>query len=224
MANQKLPKLSELHYDPETAFKNDDLKLLLNQPPHADWIKQHPLATVKNDQGQTVKARYMPIDKIEFLLDRIFQKWRCEILREGVMFNSIYATVRLHYLDPVTGEWSFHDGAGAKSVQTDAGFTAADISHIKDAAVQMAFPSAVSFAIKDAAEHLGTVFGRDLNRRDLIQFAGSYNQEASPPSQTNNVPTLEQMKQVENLLQTPERVSTPSVIGTANNKVINFEL
>lgn len=185
-----LPTLKELHDDPEKAFKNDQLNLLLNQPPHNKWIKNHPLATVVNDKSETVKSRYIPIDKIEFLLTRIFQKWKVEIMREGVMFNSVYVTVRLWYLNPINGEWEFHDGAGAKSVQTDKGFSAADLSHIKDAGVQMAFPAAVSYAIKDAAEHLGTVFGRDLNRRDGIMFSGAYNQPEQPEKEKGLPPVI----------------------------------
>lgn len=167
-----LPQLSDLHQDPEVAFKNDQLKMLLNQPPSNKWIKKHPMT----------KKEYMPIDKVEFLLDRIFQEYRIEVLREGVMFNSIFCTVRVHYKNPISGEWNFHDGVGAKSVQTDSGKSAADMAAIKDAAVQMALPTAKSFAIKDAADHLGKVFGRDLNRKDTVDFRGAYGEHEEPKS------------------------------------------
>jgi hypothetical protein len=158
----------------------DQLKALLNQPPHASWLKKHPMAKAKDNNGQTVPSEYIPIDKIEFMLDRIFQQWKVEVLQAVVMFQSIAVTVRLHYLNPVTNEWQFHDGVGAKSVQTNQGASAADLSAIKDAAVQMALPSAKSYAIKDAAEHLGSLFGRDLNRRDTVMFSGAYG-ETPPP-------------------------------------------
>lgn len=180
MAEKKLPSLADLHLDPDQAFKQDELNLLLNQPPHRKWVKQHPFAKAKNDKGQEIPATYIPIDKVEYMLTRIFQQWRCEVLSCGIMFNSIYVTIRLHYKNPITGEWSFHDGVGAKSVQTDKEKSAADLSAIKDAAVMMALPSAKSFAIKDAAEHLGSLFGRDLNRRDLVEFRGAYNPESVP--------------------------------------------
>lgn len=182
MSSHKLPSLAELHKEPEEAFKNDVLNSLLNAPPHDKWIKNHPMAKVKGDDGKDKAARYIPIDKIEFLLTRIFQKWRVDIKSVVPMFNSIVAVVRLHYLNPVSGEWEYHDGVGAKDLQTDSGSRASDISAIKAAAVMMAAPSAVSYAIKDAAEHLGTVFGRDLNRKDLIQFTGSY-MESIPAAQ-----------------------------------------
>ena len=191
--NQKgaLPTLAELHQDVQTAFKNDQFKLLLNQPPAAAWLKKHPLATTENNQGQKVPSEYLPIDKVEFMLDRIFQEWKIEVLSASVMFQSIAVTVRLHYKNPVTGEWAFHDGVGAKSVQTNKGASAADLSAIKDAAVQMALPSAKSYAIKDAAEHLGAIFGRDLNRRDTIMFAGAYGPEQpeQPQQQAQPAPS-----------------------------------
>jgi hypothetical protein len=62
-------------------------------------------------------------------------------------------------------------------VQTDAGKSAADLGAIKASAVQMALPSAKSYAIKDAAEHFGAIFGRDLNRKDIIQFSGAHTKE-----------------------------------------------
>lgn len=177
---KKLPTLAELHADPEQAFKKDELNMLLNQPPHKKWIKLHPLAKTKNDKGQEVPAQYIPIDKIEYMLTRIFQEWKVEILDAGLILNACYVTVRLHVKNPLTGAWMYHDGIGAKSVQTKSGSAAADLSAITDAAVMMALPSAKSYAIKDAAEHFGALFGRDLNRRDLVEFRGAYNPESVP--------------------------------------------
>jgi len=187
MEKNKLPQLSDLHHDLDTAFKNDQYKLLVNQPPHNSWIKKHPMAKTKNDQGNEVPATYIPIDKVEFLLDRIFQDWKCEVLREGTMFNSVYVTIRLHYKHPISGEWMFHDGVGAKDMQKDANSGGLNIENIKAAAVMMALPSAKSYAIKDAAEHIGKLFGKDLNRSHTIEFKGSYSDkqpESKPqPSQ-----------------------------------------
>lgn len=188
MIQSNLPALSDLHHEPEVAFKNDQLNLLLNQPPHTTWVKDHPMVKTKDDNNRNVAAKYLPIDKVEFLMTRIFQKWKVEVLSTQVMFNSIAVTVRLHYLNPVSGEWSFHDGVGAKSVQKDANTPALTIDTIKDAAVMMALPAAKSYAIKDAAEHLGAIFGRDLNRRDKVMFTGSYNEpentEVAAPAPT----------------------------------------
>lgn len=143
----------------------DKLRQVLNNQPPKTWIKDHPLAT---------GVKYIPIDKTEALLDTIFQEWRTEIITVFQLAQSICAIVRLHYKNPVTGEWTFHDGVGAVPLRTDKGRSAADLQYIKSDAVSTGAPAAVSFAIKDAADHIGKLFGRDLNRRDTVKMPGIY--------------------------------------------------
>jgi hypothetical protein len=161
----KIPTLAELHHKPEEAFKSDALNALLNQQPPAAWVKQHPFAK---------SVTYLPIDKVEFLLTRIFQQWRVEVLSTSQLFNSVAVTVRLHYLNPTTGQWQYHDGVGAVGVQTNAGASASDLSAIKQDAIMKALPAAKSYAVKDAAENLGSIFGANLNRKDIVPFSGAY--------------------------------------------------
>jgi hypothetical protein len=174
---QNLPTLADLHHDREIAFKNDQLNLLLNQPVPEEWVKDHPFA--KN-------VKYIPIEKVEYLLTRIFQEWRVEVLSEGVMFQSVYVKVRLHYKNPISGEWSFHDGLGAVGVQTDAGKSASDLSAIKQDAIMKALPAAESYAVKDAAEKLGELFGKNLNRKETMSFTAAYDTRWSNPEKSKN--------------------------------------
>lgn len=166
---EKVPTLAELHEDVSTAFKNDQVNLLLNQPPHEGWLKNYP-------DVMGIKGKYLPIDKIEFMLTRIFQRWYVQVIGYSEVFQSVAVHVRLHYYNPYTdpGEWQYQDGVGASGIQTDKGATAADLGAIKLRAVQMALPIAKTAAIKDAAEQLGTLFGRDLNRKDTLMFAGAF--------------------------------------------------
>lgn len=173
---ENLPTLADLHHDVQSAFQHDKLNLLLNQPPHQSWVKKHPMT----------KTDYLPIDKVEFMLTRIFGEWRLEIKEIKPAFNSMLALVRLHYRHPISGEWTFHDGTGAMPIQTDAGKSAADLGAIKNAAVQMSAPGAVSYALKDAAEHLGALFGRDLNRKDTVMFAGAYGVPEPAPEENGS--------------------------------------
>lgn len=143
----------------------DKLREVLNKQPAPAWVKKHPL----ND-----KVDYLPIDKVETMLDAIFQEWRVEIKQVFQLAQSICAIVRLHYLNPATGQWTYHDGTGAVPLKTDKGFSAADLSHIKSDAVSTGAPAAVSFAIKDAADHIGKLFGRDLNRKDTVVMPSLY--------------------------------------------------
>lgn len=162
---RKLPTLPELVGDDQEVFKNDQFNLLLNQDPPANWFLKHPI--IKDHH-------YMTIQRVEVLLTKIFTLWRCEVISYSQLFNSVSCHVRIHYRHPINGEWHYHDGVGACGVQTDKGAAASDLSAIKQDAVMKALPAAKSYAIKDAAEHLGKLFGRDINRKDAVSFTPTY--------------------------------------------------
>ena len=133
---------------------------LLNCNPPKVWIKKHPL--YKND--------YLPIDKVEYLLTTFFGSWHVEIKAAFQIANSVCVTVRLHYLNPDTGEFDWQDGAGAAPMQLDSGAKASDFSAVKNNAVMLALPIAETNAEKDAADKIGKLFGRDLNRKDTLGY------------------------------------------------------
>jgi len=162
----KLPKLAELVGEDVEVFRHDEFNLLLNQPPPSGWVLKHPFAK---------DVIYLSIQRVEILLTRIFQQWRVEVISYNQLFNSVSCHIRLHYINPVSGEWQYHDGLGAVGVQTDKGEHASNLSAIKQDAVMKALPAAKSYAIKDAAGHLGKLFGRDLNRKDDVMFTPQYN-------------------------------------------------
>lgn len=170
-----------------TFEKNDKFLEFINQEPPATWVKEHPLA--KN-------VKYLPIDKVELLLKRVFQEYKVEILREGQMLNSIYVTVRLHYKHPING-WTYQDGSGAVPIQTDKGESAADLIHIKSDAISKGLPAAVSFAIKDAADRIGDIFGGNLNRKDTLEFSSMYT--TSPEVEEEIKQTIEAFESSETL-------------------------
>lgn len=161
MQNQNLPQMINMIYAEKQIKKAnaDSLKTLFNHQPNPKWIKEHPFA-----KG----VKYLPIDKIEYLLDQLFMSWRVEVINISQLFNSISVHVRLHYQLP-DEQWTFQDGVGAIGIQTDAGSSAADLTKIKHDAVMKALPGAKAYAIKDAADHIGNLFGRNLNRKDAIQ-------------------------------------------------------
>lgn len=171
----RLPTLAEIYADKtlEPIVKDNAFQVLINQEPNPAWIKFHPTAKleVTNEAGQKVKvpARFLPIERVEWLLINIFLKYKVEIKTVQVAANSMCVTVRLFYYDHIGKEWHWQDGVGAAPLQTDAG-TGADPTRMKAAAVQMAAPAAETYAIKDAAEKIGKLFGKDLNRADRISF------------------------------------------------------
>lgn len=156
----KIPTLAELHADNPDAFANDQLKSLLNKPPNQAWLKKHPLT------GNP----YLPVDKVDYLLDKIFGRWEIEVKNIFQLANSVVAVVTLKVWDPVTLTWSCNDGGGAMPIQVDSGSKPSDISGIKSNAIQLAVPAAISYAKKDAAENFGKIFGRDVTRKDTIAF------------------------------------------------------
>jgi len=164
-------KLSDIVKKNELAKFNraDEFLEFVNQEPPAIFIEKHPMA-----KG----VDYIPIGNTELTMDKIFQYWGVEVLKTEVMFNAIAVTVRVNYKHPISGEWMHQDGVGAVGVQTDKGFTAADLAHIKQDAVMKALPAAKSFAIKDAVDHIGKIFGRDLNRKNTFDFTPSYGTQA----------------------------------------------
>ena len=164
----KVPTIAELTQDVEVAWKNDQLNLLLNQTPPKDWVKKHPFIKDYN---------YLPIDKVEHLLRKIFKEYRIEITNQGTAFNGVWVTVRVHFKSPVSGEWLYYDGIGAAQLQTKQGSSPADLANINNGALSMAFPIAKTVAIKDACDHFGSLFGANLNRKDIVQFKPDNNLE-----------------------------------------------
>ncbi len=170
---KNIPTLAELTVDLDTAWRNDQLNLLLNQNPPAKWIAKHPFIkkeVVVNGVKQKVPYEYLPIDKVEHLLRKIFKEYKIEITGQGVAFNGVWVSVRVHFKSPTNNEWYSHDGIGASQLQTKSGTSPSDLMNINNGAISMAFPLAKTLAIKDACDLFGNLFGANLNRADVIPF------------------------------------------------------
>lgn len=171
LQQKKIPTLQEIVSQTDETVKENELQVLLNIDPPKDWIKTNALAN---------NSLYIPIDKIEYLLTRLFIKWHVEVISYTIIANSVAVHIRLYYTSPITGETLHQDGLGASPLQTNKDASATDWTQIKNSAVQMALPAAETYAIKDAAEKIGRIFGKDLNRKDLINYAalsGRYNSD-----------------------------------------------
>jgi len=163
ISENKTPIIQELYENQELALQQDQINVILNQPPPLKWIKEHPYVS-----GHF----YLPIDKVEFMLKKLFKKTRIEILREGISFNGVFVVVRVWYQDILTSEMDFHDGIGAIQLQTKKGTSPADLVNVNNGAISMAYPIAKTLAIKDACDHFGAIFGANLNRKDYLPFSG----------------------------------------------------
>lgn len=197
----------------KTAKKNrDSLNNFLNIKPKKEWVKTHPIT----------KNRYIPIEIIENNLTSIFQSWNIEVKEVTPIFNSVAVTVRVHYQDPITGEMTYQDGVGASPMQSDRG-TALSTQTIKTSAVQMALPSAKTYAIKDAVEHIGVIFGRDLNRQD-VQFTPIYKnglKEQEEKEDKRIKKSIESAKTAQELEQIENQLIDAGMLNNGYQKIIN---
>jgi len=157
----KLPALKDIYSDKLEIKKNQELNMILNADPKPEWVKSHPIIT---------GYKYLPVERLEYLMTMIYGKWTIEVKNVQLIANSVVVTVRVHYLDPVTGNMEWIDGVGATPIQTEKEAGAIDFNKMKSAAIQMSAPSAKTYAFKDAVETLGKIFGKDLNRKDLISY------------------------------------------------------
>lgn len=153
------------HYDAELTAKYGKLNTLLQKDPDKAWIKEHPFA-----KG----VKYIPIEKIEMLLRQVFGKFEVKVNDYKVIANSIAVHITLTVIDPVTSERISQDGLGAMPIQLDKDSEPTDFTKIKNNAIMLALPSAESYAIKDAAEKIGKLFGSDLNRKEKVYYQNIY--------------------------------------------------
>jgi len=162
-AARKLPTLKEIEsMELSKDGEMNALNVLLNSTPPSAWLKPHPMAS---------NVTYLPIDKVEFLLTKIFLHWYTEVLNLQVMANSAVVTVRLFYKNPFGDNYFHQDGIGASPIDTKKDCPAMDWNNVNRDSVMKAAPSAESYAIKDAADKIGRLFGKDLNRKNLIDYS-----------------------------------------------------
>jgi|SRR6185369_15494446 len=172
----KVPTIAEIYAAGEempVLQKDSLIQVLLNQSPPVVWLKDHPIAkkdVIINGAKTKVPLQYIPIERIEWLLTNIFVRWTVKIKWTKLIANSVEVCVKLKVYDHVMNRWISHDGVGAAPLQTDSGAGAVEFDKIKSNAVQIALPAAESYAVKDAAEKLGKIFGKDLNRATEISY------------------------------------------------------
>jgi hypothetical protein len=118
----------------------ENLDEILNSEPKKEWLKEHP---------QVRGFMYLPIERVEFLLTRLYDNIKIEIRSVISAENRAVVTVRVNY-----GDGMFHDGVGSAQIS-------------KTQPAEMSFPLAKSLAIKDSCDFFGKIFGKDLNRNEV---------------------------------------------------------
>lgn len=171
---RKLPTIADLYKDTAQAKELNDFHILVNQEPKPGWLREHPNITMKKWEGGVLKEvpyKYMPINITEWLLTMIFGDWKVEIKEVKLLANSVVTIIRLWYWHPVLKRWEWQDGVGAQPIQTDKDAGAINFDRMKTNSVMIGAPASESFAVKDAAEKIGKLFGKDIARKDEMGYA-----------------------------------------------------
>lgn len=166
---KKVPTMQELVETSEQDLKENALTVILNQPPPDKWLEAHPMIG---------GYKYLPIARVEYLLTRVFGKWWVTVKEVQVIANSVAVTITLHVTNPITGEIDIQEGVGAAPIQTKKGAGAMDWNQAQTTGVQMALPMAKTYAVKDAAEGFGKLFGKDVARKTQIDYTGLLKESA----------------------------------------------
>ena len=123
------------------------------------------------------KASTVVISHIETTLDELFfGQWKTENFKWSPVANEIQGALELVVIHPVTGFEIRRTGAASIVIMVDRAPEnlqgqernqwALNPSNKKPNALDMAFPKLKSECLKNAAQSLGKVFGRDLNRKN----------------------------------------------------------
>lgn len=211
---QKLPTLQELYSDTALVNKQNQLNIILNAEPKKEWVREHPF--VKN-------LKYLPIERVEYLLTMIFTKWRVEVKEVKLLANSIVTTVRVFVQDPISGEWDWQDGIGAMPIQVSKGSGAVEFDKMNSSAIQIGAPSSESFAVKDACEKFGRIFGKDLNRKDNVNYDRLYqmigmNETVNNPNLTEEI--RKEVQDTTNLQQLQDVMNKHKGLGKEFDKLV----
>lgn len=131
------------------------------------------------------KAKTLPISFIEMTLDEIYLGlWGTEKFTTRVIANEVCGELELYVVHPITQQVVRRQGAAAIIIQVDKapdGVTgqqrnewALNPSNKKSNALDLGYPKLKAECVKNAAQSLGKIFGRDLNRKKADKFHPHY--------------------------------------------------
>lgn len=133
------------------------------------------------DKTPDGKAQTVTISHIEMTLDEyFFGLWETENFRWNQIGNEVVGAIDLKVFHPVVNGWLKRTGAASIVIMVDKapeGISqqernqwALNTANKKSNALDMAFPKLKAECLKNAAQSLGKLFGRDLNRKKQDGF------------------------------------------------------
>lgn len=137
------------------------------------------------DKTPDGKAKVLPISFVEMTLDEIFLgMWSTENFTSKVVLNEVCGELELVVIHPVTGMAIRRTGAASIIIQVDKvpdtltgqarNEWALSPSNKKYNALDLAYPKLKAECVKNAAQSLGKIFGRDMNRKKTDKLQQEY--------------------------------------------------
>lgn len=144
----------------------------------------NPSAIDKTPDG---KASTVVISAIETTLDEMFLgMWSTKNFKTKVIANEVVGELELEVVHPITGHTITRTGAAAIQITVDKvpdeikdnsqkkNMWALDPSNKKSNALDLTYPKLKAECTKNAAQTLGKIFGRDLNRKKTDSFKPAF--------------------------------------------------
>ena len=136
------------------------------------------------------KAVTLVISHVEMTLDEMYLGlWSTENFKWSVIQNEVVGSLDLVVCHPVNGMMIRRTGAASIIIQVDKvpdGLTGKarnewqlNVSNKKSNALDLGFPKLKAECLKNAAQSLGKIFGRDLNRKMTDEFTPVIKVESS---------------------------------------------
>ncbi|CAI9673443.1 MULTISPECIES: hypothetical protein [Elizabethkingia] len=157
----------------EVALQAEDMRIKMQN--FTQILNKEPMSGI--DLTPDKKAKTINISHIEMTLDEMFfGAWSTENFKWTVIQNEVVGSLELVVMHPVTGMMIRRTGAASIIIQVDKvpdeiknnskarNIHALSPENKKPNALDMGFPKLKAECTKNAAQSLGKVFGRDLNR------------------------------------------------------------
>lgn len=135
-----------------------------------DFMKRLNQEPDPKELGKTPdgKARTLPISFVEMTLDELFLgQWETSEPTYQQVFNEVVGSLVLTVWHPIMNRPIRRVGFASVVITQDKDATISEFNATKKKnALDLSFPKLKSECTKNAAQSLGKIFGRDLNRKD----------------------------------------------------------
>jgi hypothetical protein len=137
------------------------------------------------------KASTLPISFVEMTLDELFLgQWGTRNFSSKLILNEVVGELELWCINPISGKEIVRVGAASIIIQVDAltkeqketmtkqqiNLHALSPENKKSNALDLGYPKLKAECVKNAAQSLGKIFGRDVNRRKFDQYQPAFKQ------------------------------------------------